>query len=933
MTRSCRTMRTATAIVAFASLTMIALVSPASAPAQSAEPWPIKEFEVLNVEPAGEVAPFGAFVALLREADIDLDNPLDLDLWKTVPLPDETKQAIETHLRESALLLEQWGFAEPALEPVVRTRAGSDAYRVFLVRDLVDIAGRYHPLHCNRGNETVILLDADDIMDASGLITPHGLSTVGHELFHAVQFATPFFASSCGEEVGHWITEGQAEAVGWDLVRALRKGVDVDSRGMALWEPRSYSNRLPIPRRKPGPGKDPAYETASFWRYLAEFQALRTPPGPEVNSFDYSYLASMLDRPPAQRDCSTSEAACHSELRWLDLGVQRAFGLTLRKLYPRFVDAFAVYGEHRLADATLQYDWEHAVFNLPRRDASSGCEHVYLTPEPRRRVHREVIALFEPVATECWSVLVEGFEDDVLVQIEVKAPPGATALSDLLAVVAGRPIFADTAVMHDDPETGQPTATWVKTFPLGESRLFLLTNVARDPANTTRMINLPITFTPLEPYAVMTSITSSPGPSGDEVDRPIGVRFDHVPTGTLFDAAETRYEHDPGLAEPCVLRALGFSNARGDQLSFGMDHEGPIGPDEYTVAPFTRHYGAKHERPWEEWPPGMPVVSFVLGADNPMSGGRAQSFHGMGGTLLVESVEGRFLQGVLNVSGVNHDAEDIERGFPPPSIYVPNATILVEFGLLVRDPGDPIRDSGAIQCLTSDSRGRAGRGSGRGPGDSGDMPDESPDDPSPSPDPRDSPDSLDSLDPDGTDEAHAEHPGEPGPDPAPDGEEEEVPGRPAEAATGQLGPGKTRWVRVWAKDRPDLSFSGSDLDGTAGATFTCWTGNPVNISLYEGDTARNAKLGVTFITTPPIPEGATGAYRIDQVLYVFQGGALGWRGPVTLELTRHDASTDPGARRVIGRILGLRVVDRTTGALIPIEAEFDVNAACAPFGR
>jgi hypothetical protein len=27
------------------------------------------------------------------------------------------------------------------------------------------------------------------------------------------------------------------------------------------------------------------------------------------------------------------------------------------------------------------------------------------------------------------------------------------------------------------------------------------------------------------------------------------------------------------------------------------------------------------------------------------------------------------------------------------------------------------------------------------------------------------------------------------------------------------------------------------------------------------------------------------------------------------------------------------VVDRATGTLIPVEAEFDVNAACAPFGR
>lgn len=195
-----------TTVAAFVSLAMVALGDPASALAQVAEPWPIKEFEVLNVEPAGDVVPLGVAVELLRELRVDLDNPLDLDLWETVPLLDETRQAIETYLKESAGLLEQWGFRAPALEPVVLTAAGHRAHRVYIVENLnvgeEDAAGLYRSAHCIGGNETVILLDADDILDASGLITPHGLSTVGHELFHAVQFATPFFASSCGR----WLT-------------------------------------------------------------------------------------------------------------------------------------------------------------------------------------------------------------------------------------------------------------------------------------------------------------------------------------------------------------------------------------------------------------------------------------------------------------------------------------------------------------------------------------------------------------------------------------------------------------------------------------------------------------------------------------------------------------------------------------------------------
>jgi len=38
-------------------------------------------------------------------------------------------------------------------------------------------------------------------------------------------------------------------------------------------------------------------------------------------------------------------------------------------------------------------------------------------------------------------------------------------------------------------------------------------------------------------------------------------------------------------------------------------------------------------------------------------------------------------------------------------------------------------------------------------------------------------------------------------------------------------------------------------------------------------------------------------------------------------------------RRVAGQILGLSVADRESGALMPVDAEFDINAACAPFGR
>ena len=133
--------------------------------------------------------------------------------------------------------------------------------------------------------------------------------------------------------MGNWITEGTADAIGIDVLRTLRG--ETVGNWIEAWGARSYSRRLPVPfiySLLPRDWSDEeleAYYTSSFWRYLAEYQALGELPGPELNPVDYSYLAAMLARGGAVRDCDASEAECDSELRWLDLGTQQAFGLTL----------------------------------------------------------------------------------------------------------------------------------------------------------------------------------------------------------------------------------------------------------------------------------------------------------------------------------------------------------------------------------------------------------------------------------------------------------------------------------------------------------------------------------------------------------------------------------------------------------------------------
>lgn len=160
------------------------------------------------------------------------------------------------------------------------------------------------------------------------------------------------------------------------------------------------------------------------------------------------------------------------------------------------------------------------------------------------------------------------------------------------------------------------------------------------------------------------------------------------------------------------------------------------------------------------------------------------------------------------------------------------------------------------------------------------------------------------------------------------------PTRPSEAAGDALGPDGVRWASLIAAGRPNLSFAGSGVDGSAGAGVSCYgADNPVFISIYEGDEPLAAELGLNVTTVTGIAEGATGTFRISEIQYVLGGGALRTQGTGTLEVTRHDASKDKDRRRMAGRIYGMSVRDPSSGKFVTFEAVFDVNAACTPFGR
>lgn len=503
--------------------------------------WPTKEFTVVSGEyvldpvigPVGQLlvdvfnASPGPLIAdAFNAASAQLDEWLAA--WDMEPTgarmyvaDPEVRKEIEQYLSEAAALLEKWGFPEPEL-PV---RDGK--YQVVLALETPaaltggSAAGTYHPRICGVIGG-VLFFRANDILEPSAeggspAVKPRGRSTLAHELFHAVQANTQFLRGSCPPGGGSWIVEGTARAIGLDVLRVLRD--EEVPNWVEAWGGRDYSRRLPVPRRLgPAPAQWTAedvagYDTSSFWRYLAEYHAARVVGGGWPGSdhpgklLDYSYLAFLFEQGTASIGCLGSGAACSGELRWLERGIEGWFNRSLREIYPRFAEVLALYG-YRYGDSDAARQW--------RTRAFGDCPYVELTPQAQGRVHREVIADFQPVSMHCWTVLVNEFPSDVPVEVSVEGPPGGTALADLSIAVAGPPIWADTAVVQTIAGDQRVSVRWIVDASPSGGNYVVLTNVARDPVATTPMQNLPITFTALTSVAVASYAGSIEGGEGGE---------------------------------------------------------------------------------------------------------------------------------------------------------------------------------------------------------------------------------------------------------------------------------------------------------------------------------------------------------------------------------------------------------------------------------
>ncbi len=301
----------------FAALFLIASMA-------QAEPWDVREFEVYEGKST-----------LLGDLPWPSDNPL----------PDAVRLEIEAFLREVATMLEDAGWRQPYIEPVLPNSAGRPAFRVYYydieaswpAARVVDQCGTVTPRLFINGNKFLV----------DGKIPPKGYQDLAHEVFHGVQARYPLFRQSCTDSSGNgdWIAEGTAQALGADLAAYSSWGIDYPHSRASDWPAHRWGLRSydrPLYLQAP---RSLAYGSSSFWRYLGEYAALAGGAGSTAVKPDYTYLQKFFDSSfPVPLTPSGS-------LTWLDRQVSdrgKGIHLGLDRLYPSFITTFAAYGGTRV---------------------------------------------------------------------------------------------------------------------------------------------------------------------------------------------------------------------------------------------------------------------------------------------------------------------------------------------------------------------------------------------------------------------------------------------------------------------------------------------------------------------------------------------------------------------------------------------------------
>jgi hypothetical protein len=324
---------------------------------------------------------------------------------------------------------------------------------------------------------------------ANGKITQSTYQTLAHELFHAVQAASNFKQSPNSCNIGKWITEGTADAIGFDMARQLLGFTFPEWRSfpdfLKIWGGRQYS--LPLPEPKPGKTGPTDYFSSSFWRHLAEVTQAniggRDHAGSDEAAVDYRYLADLMaTRLPG--------SGPRSEIQWVSDWI-RGYRYTLQDLsrvYAQFTASIADYwapGKRiknvSISGGDFENRWRERVF---------GPCQVIVIPTPTS-MGEEFSLPIEKNAARCFEVLVTGPTVAAELVIQEKYLPDATRKQLRIGAVGGQlvsgpfivPLAPDLA--NIDPEYG-PLPIWRFPITLGSTNTFVISNMAKNAQDTVR---------------------------------------------------------------------------------------------------------------------------------------------------------------------------------------------------------------------------------------------------------------------------------------------------------------------------------------------------------------------------------------------------------------------------------------------------------------
>ncbi|NVJ67654.1 MAG: hypothetical protein HWE16_14305 [Gammaproteobacteria bacterium] len=649
-----------------------------------AESWKIKRFEVVTVEPTahGYKMRHGVARHVRNLLDIDIDGA-ETEFWQVIKLPEYSTviEDIETEFSKAADFFEAAGFREPDIEPIIRKKklglTEGDAYRIYLVKGLENgtAAGIHQPYSCDRTfrGEKVVALDYDSVVDKhTEELTVFGRSTIAHELFHSIQYNSRFF-SNCGKaNIGSWIVEGSARAAGLlytlnsnpSLERRDEKSLWNDPSIDYLWSVRDYSQTLPVPfDGKRDIQRGLAYDTASFWMYLAQVEATKgSPKSPGLNPYSMEFLAKFFNSAPSLRDCGDAKALCQDEVRWLDAQVQAQFKVSLREMYNRFIRDYALYGRHRPKSlARFDYNWLRFSF-----ESTSGCENVILSTVGADSQKIIQIKEFSAISARCFEVNVANEKKrESHIRVSVAMPSGRKlpTLGNLNAVVADGSGQFDKAKVEIG-EDGRPRVEWEYTVTKSDDdrgQLIILTNIA-DSAEYTPTYEvktdsaLEVTFTVVKEYMGFTKTGKFGGGKIGDGIVPLKIEFSDFRAYVIRGKHEKigdRYfglgDYSDGLVSPCTLNLKGWMPLKPGEPSNNTLHlflrtEGPIIPGQYPLVDFMSNPTQKTMM--QIYPVGEVSASVSL-SELPR---KESQLHFIGGVLRIDSVKGNILKG--KVSGV-----------------------------------------------------------------------------------------------------------------------------------------------------------------------------------------------------------------------------------------------------------------------------------------